>query len=290
MKSKTAAIHFADRLAELVKERGPICAGIDPRPGQIPPHAAKDRDVACAAWGEQVALLLADKVACLKPQIAFFQDEWTAVDQIGIAAMEGGALVIGDCKRGDIGSTAKAYADRILGYASAVNAVTLNPYLGRDSIQPFLDVAEETKKGVFILVKTSNPGSKDIQDLSTDTMGMWKVWEHVAKMVDDLGKPYIGKSGRSSVGAVIGLTNTVEEVARCRELMPNAWFLMPGYGAQGGDPKVYKAALDKRGGGVIVSASRSLTLPWRGPAPSAWKKRIEIELKVMKTELAEDYA
>ena len=235
-------------------------------------------------WGEEVATLLADKVACLKPQIAFFQDEWTAVDQIGIAAMNnGGALVIGDCKRGDIGSTAKAYAERILGYSSAVNAVTLNPYLGRDSVQPFLDVAAETNKGVFILVKTSNPGSQDLQDIMTT--GGERVYEVVARMVNDLGLPYIGKQGRSSVGAVVGLTNTVEEVARCRELMPDAWFLMPGYGAQGGDPAVYKAALDKRGGGVLVSASRSLTLPWRGEAPARWKKRIEIELKIMKEEL-----
>jgi orotidine-5'-phosphate decarboxylase len=281
--STTEPFHFADRLTDLVKERGPICAGIDPRLGQMP----KPQDEAAAAqWGEEVAALLADKVACLKPQIAFFQDEWTAVDQIGIAAMNnGGAMVIGDCKRGDIGSTAKAYADRILGYASAVNAVTLNPYLGRDSIQPFLDVAADTRKGVFILVKTSNPGSADIQNLPTDHAGK-RVWEIVADMVNDLGKPYIGKSGRSAVGAVVGLTNTVEEVKRCRELMPDAWFLMPGYGAQGGSPEVYKAALDRRGGGVLVSASRSLTLPWRGEAPARWKKRIEIELKVMQRELA----
>jgi len=278
----TDCIHFSDRLTALVKERGPICAGIDPRPKQMP---QPQDEVAAAKWGEEVAKLLADKVAVLKPQIAFFMDEWTAVDQIGIAAMEGGALVIGDCKRGDIGSTAQAYADRILGYASTVNAVTLNPYLGRDSLTPFVDKAVQMNKGVFILVKTSNPGSKDIQDLKTDSMGMWKVWEHVAKMVDDLGKEHLGKDKRSCVGAVVGLTNTVEEVKRCRELMPNAWFLMPGYGAQGGNPEVYKAALDKRGGGVIVSASRSLTLPWQGPAPREWKKRIEIELKVMKEEL-----
>jgi len=216
----TASIHFADRLTALVKERGPICAGIDPRLKQMP---QPQDEVAAAKWGEEVAALLADKVACLKPQIAFFQDDWTAVDQIGIASMNnGGALVIGDCKRGDIGSTAKAYADRILGFSSTVNAVTLNPYLGKDSLQPFIDVADQTHKGVFILVKTSNPGSADIQDLKTDTMGMWRVWEHVAKMVDDLGAPYIGKKGRSLVGAVVGLTNTVEEVKRCRELMPNA--------------------------------------------------------------------
>lgn len=289
MRITTETIAFADRLTELVAARGPICAGIDPRPEKLPTREPTD-EIACAAWGEEVATLLADKVACLKPQIAFFRDEWTAVDQIGLAAMEGGALVIGDCKRGDIGSTAKAYADRILGYDSTVNAVTLNPYLGADSIHPFIDVAAKTNKGVFILVKTSNPGTKDIQELrTTDSAGAWHVWEHVAEMVDDLGKPYLGKSKRSLVGAVVGLTNTVEEVARCRELMPNAWFLMPGYGAQGGRSEVYKAALDKHGGGVIVSASRSLTLPWSGVAPTRWKKRIEIELRVMKEEL-KDYA
>jgi len=276
----TDCIHFSDRLDALVKERGPICAGIDPRPNQMP---QPQDEVATAKWGEEVAKLLADKVAVIKPQIAFFQDEWTAVDQIGIAAMEGGALVIGDCKRGDIGSTAVAYADRILGYASTVNAVTLNPYLGRDSLAPFIDMAVQMNKGVFVLVKTSNPGSADIQDLMTT--GDERVYEIVARMVDEIGKDHLGKDGRSCVGAVVGLTNTVEEVKRCRELMPNTWFLMPGYGAQGGSPDVYKAALDKRGGGVIVSASRSLTLPWKGPAPAQWKKRIEAELETMKKEL-----
>ena len=280
----TDCIHFSDRLDALVKERGPICAGIDPRPKQMP---QPQDEVATAKWGEEVAKLLADKVAVLKPQIAFFQDEWTAVDQIGIAAMEGGALVIGDCKRGDIGSTAVAYADRILGYASTVNAVTLNPYLGRDALAPFIDMAVQMNKGVFVLVKTSNPGSADIQDLMTT--GGERVYEIVARMVDEIGKDHLGKDGRSCVGAVVGLTNTVEEVKRCRELMPNAWFLMPGYGAQGGSPDVYKAALDKRGGGVIVSASRSLTLPWQGPAPAQWKKRVEAALETMKKDL-EQYA
>lgn len=274
--------HYADRLKRLVEERGPICAGIDPHPSQM---SQPQNDMACAKWGVDVAKLLADKVAVLKPQIAFFGDEWTPVTQIGLTAMEnGGAMVIGDCKRGDIGSTAVAYAERLLGYESAVDAITVNPYLGRDSLEPFVAMAEKMNKGIFVLVKTSNPGSRDFQDLYEYDTG-FRIYELVAKMVNDLGKKYVGAFGQSRVGAVVGLTNTVEEVEACRSLMPDAWFLMPGYGAQGGDPAVYKAALDKRGSGVLVNASRSLTLPWDGPKPRDWKARVEVALHNMKKNL-----
>lgn len=274
--------HYADRLGRMVEERGPICAGIDPHLKQLP-HLKDDVDL--AEWGEEVAALLADKVPVIKPQIAFFGDEWTPVTQIALASMEnGGALVIGDCKRGDIGSTAEAYADRLLGYESAVDAITVNPYLGRDSLEPFVVAAEKTNKGIFVLVKTSNKGSRDIQERFDHETGL-QIYEIVAQMVNDLGKKSLGAFGRSRVGAVIGLTNTVEEVEKCRALMPDAWFLMPGYGAQGGDPAVYKAALDKRGGGVLINASRSLTLPWEGAMPKDWKKRIEKALEDMKKDL-----
>lgn len=276
--------HYADRLTKLVTTRGPICAGIDPRADQLP-RRDLDEPVACAVWGEAVAKLLSDKVPVLKPQIAFFGDSWDAVDQIGVVSAEnGGALVIGDCKRGDIGSTAEAYADRLLGNDSAMDAVTLNPYLGRDSLEPFIEMAEKTNKGVFILVKTSNKGSYDIQERYDHETGL-QIFELVARMVNDLGKKYVGDCGRSRVGAVVGLTNSPEDVARCRELMPDAWFLMPGYGAQGGKPEVMKAALDERGGGVLINASRSLTMPWEGPAPRDWRKRVEAALDVMKKDL-----
>jgi orotidine-5'-phosphate decarboxylase len=274
--------HYADRLKRLVADRGPICAGIDPHPSQMSDHAT---DESIAKWGEECARLLADKVPVIKPQIAFFGDEWTPVTQIALASMEaGGAMVIGDCKRGDIGTTAEAYAERLLGYESAVDAITVNPYLGRDSLEPFLKVAARTNKGIFVLVKTSNPGSHDFQDRYDHDTGL-RLFELVAKMVNDLGKEHLGAFGQSRVGAVVGLTNTVEEVQACRELMPDAWFLMPGYGAQGGSPEVYKAALDKRGSGVLINASRSLTLPWLGAKPRDWKSRVEQALKDMKKDL-----
>lgn len=274
--------HFADRLKRLVKDRGPICAGIDPHPKQMPESA---NDESIAKWAAECATLLANDVAVLKPQIAFFGDEWTPVTQVALASMEhGGALVIGDCKRGDIGSTAEAYADRLLGYESAVDAITVNPYLGRDSLEPFVEMAARMNKGIFVLVKTSNRGSFDIQERYDNETGL-RIFELVARMVNDLGKDHLGAFGQSRVGAVVGLTNTVEDVQQCRELMPNAWFLMPGYGAQGGDPAVYKAALDSRGSGVLVSASRSLTTPWEGRKPRDWKARVEKALKDMKKDL-----
>jgi orotidine-5'-phosphate decarboxylase len=274
--------HYADRLKRLVSERGPICAGIDPHPKQMHDGASDDDII---KWSEECAEILRDKVAVIKPQIAFFGDDWTGVTQVALTSMEeGGALVIGDCKRGDIGSTAEAYADRLLGYESAVDAITVNPYLGRDSLEPFVEMAERTNKGIFVLVKTSNRGSHDFQDRYDNETGL-RIFELVAQMVNDLGKKHLGSFGQSRVGAVVGLTNTVEEVQACRALMPDAWFLMPGYGAQGGDPAVYKAALDKRGSGVLINASRSLTLPWEGKKPRDWKARVEKALVDMKKDL-----
>ncbi len=152
-------MNFADRLTELVARRGPVCAGIDPRADALP--AGMD----AAAWGEATARLLGPRVATVKPQLAFFQDDWGAVERVARAAREGGALVIADCKRGDIDSTAQAYAERILGADSPFDAATVNPYLGRDSLAPFVAAAARSGKGLFVLVRTSNPGADDLQSL-----------------------------------------------------------------------------------------------------------------------------
>ena len=267
---------FADRLSALVAERGPICAGIDPRPDRLPAGTTKEE------WGEQVATLLSTGVAALKPQLAFFDDEWAAPEAIARAGSA--TLTIADCKRGDIGSTAAAYAARILGPASPFAAATINPYLGRDALEPFVEVAAAEGRGLFVLVKTSNPGSADLQDLALASGEL--LCERVARLVHDLGAAHRGpESGRSLVGAVVGLTAPRDLVARLRALMPDAWFLLPGYGAQGGDPAVLEAARDARGGGVLVSASRSLTLPWEGAAPADWRGRISSALDAMRADL-----
>ena len=270
---------FADRLSALVEERGPICAGVDPRPGRLPAGLSR------AEWGAGVGELLGSRVAATKPQLAFFLDEWAGPEAVARASAAGGALAIADCKRGDIGSTAAAYAPRILGAESPFAAATLNPYLGRDALEPFVAEAAREGRGVFVLVKTSNPGSSDLQDVRLEGGGL--LCERVASLVDSLGADHLGpESGRSLVGAVVGLTAPPDLVARLRALMPNAWFLLPGYGAQGGDPRVLAAARDARGSGVLVSASRSLTLPWEGPAPEDWRDLVLAALDAMRADLA----
>ena len=271
--------HFADRLSARCAALGPLCAGLDPRSGRLP--AGLD----AAAWGVETARLLAPRVAAIKPQLAFFGDAWDGPRAIAPVARGEGCLVIADAKRGDIGSTAAAYAQELLGPESPFDALTVNPYLGRDALEPFVATAAEHGRGLFVLVKTSNPGAGDLQDLRVADSGE-RVCEHVARLVDALGADHVGASGRSLVGAVVGLTAPTDLVRRLRALMPRAFFLLPGYGAQGGDPATLAAALDERGGGVLVSASRSLTLPWEGPAPGDWRDRVTSALDAMQADLA----
>lgn len=271
--------HFADRLGALIAQHGPVCAGLDPRPQRLPEGFDDPLE-----WAALVVALLRDRVAAFKPQLAFFDDDWSRVEEI--AKLQTTALKIADCKRGDIGSTAEAYARRIVGAESRWDAATINPYLGRDSLEPFLEEAARHGKGLFVLVKTSNPGATDLQDL--ELAGGGTVCERVATLVDALGKDHVGEDGRSLVGAVVGLTAPADLIRRLRALMPRAYFLLPGYGAQGGDPAALRAALDERGGGVLVSASRSLTFPWgdrRGPADWNFRGLVEGALDEMKQAL-----
>jgi len=271
--------HFADRLSRLIDERGPICAGLDPRQNQLPEITS---DV---AWARMTVRVLRDRVPVFKPQIAFWGDSWERLFEI--QAFEGGygdAICIADCKRGDIGSTAKAYAEEIF-ERTWVDAITINPYLGKDSLEPFVEAAEKHNRGLFVLVQTSNPGADDLQ--TVESLGM-TIAERVAKIVRDLGhKLSPSKTGRTRVGAVIGLTVSPAEIKSLRASMPNSFFLMPGYGAQGGNPESFAAALDARGGGVIVNASRSLTLPWGSniPAPNDAPSQIIAAHDAMKADL-----
>lgn len=269
--------HFADSLSQLVADRGSTCAGIDPRPERLP------QGWSAAAWGAAAAELLGGRVAAIKPQLAFFDDDPLAVEAVARAARRGGSLLLADAKRGDIGSTAEAYARRWLGPESPVDALTVNPYLGPDTLRPFVEAAVAGGKGVFVLVRTSNPGAAELQSARLDDGS--QVVDRVAGWVRELGQPHVGASGWSSVGAVVGLTVPAEEVARLRELMPHAPFLMPGYGAQGGSLAAFRAARGSTPGGALVSASRSLTHPWTGPAPEDWRDRILGALEAMNTDL-----
>jgi orotidine-5'-phosphate decarboxylase len=192
----------------------------------------------------------------VKPQSAFFEahgvDGVHAFWDACAYARDAGLLVIADAKRGDIGSTAEAYAQAFSGRS---DALTVNPYLGGDSVAPFVEAARRDGSGVFCLVKTSNRGSADVQDL--ELADGRKVWERIAELVGEWGSDAMGEGGLSAVGAVVGATFP-QEIARARRLLPNAPFLLPGIGAQGGSPADVAAAFTDKPGSALVSASRSV--------------------------------
>jgi orotidine-5'-phosphate decarboxylase len=180
------------------------------------------------------------------------------------AARQRGLLVIADGKRNDISSTAEAYANAYLGAcAFDCDALTVTPYLGRDSLTPFVEACKKHGKGMFVVLKTSNQGSKDFQDQALEATGR-PLYESIAGALNELGEDLVGESGYSSVGAVIGATFP-EEGRRLRELMPRAPILVPGYGAQGGSAKAAAECFNDDGLGAIVSSSRGATYAFGDP-------------------------
>jgi orotidine-5'-phosphate decarboxylase len=257
--------HFADRLAEAVERKGaPLCVGLDPDPALMPAGVSV-RDF-CRGIVEAVA----DHAVAVKPQSAFFEalgaDGWAALVEVSAFAREAGLLVVVDAKRGDVGSTATAYA---AAFAPFADAVTVNPYLGRDSLEPFF-AREEL--GVLCIVKTSNPGSGDLQDLALADDGAL-VWQRVARLVGEWGENYLGESGLSRIGAVVGATYP-REVAEARALLPRAPLLLPGVGVQGGRVDQLAPAFSAGPGGALVSSSRSVLY---ADAGHAWREAAAAE-------------
>jgi orotidine-5'-phosphate decarboxylase len=274
--------HFADRLIDRVEAtQSHLVVGLDPDLRELPPELLDGvADLAGAAEAvEAFAAAVIDGVAGLvpavKPQSAFFE----ALGSAGVAALErveaharaAGLLVIEDAKRGDIGSTMAAYAATTLGRVRIAgelelpvhdaDAVTVSPYLGPESLEPMIDVARAFGKGLFVLVRTSNPASGELQDVA-DASGE-RLHERVARMVDALGVDGVGERGYADVGAVTGLTYP-EDAPALRALMPNAILLVPGLGAQGGRPEDFARFLDEDGLGAVAAASRSIAGGWRG--------------------------
>lgn len=209
----------------------------------------------------------AASVVAIKPQLAFFEarglDGMRALAEVIAFGRRLGLLTIADAKRGDIGSTSAAYAEAFLGDGDfGCDAVTVNPYLGSDAIMPFV-ARVRAGRGVFVLVKTSNPSSGEFQDRAADGSPMW---EWVARRVEGWGGDFVGPSGLSPVGAVVGATYP-QHAARARELMPHATLLVPGYGAQGASAADAVRGARADGSGILVNASRSLMYAWlRRPA------------------------
>ena len=274
--------HFADRLLAAIGRTGsPVCVGIDPAFDRLPDELKGGDEVAAIeAFGLGVIEAVAGCVPAVKPQIAYFERYGSAgvaaYEKVVIAAQEIGLIVITDAKRNDIGPTAQAYAAGYLAGPSTPDAITVNGYLGADGLMPFVDTAAEVGKGIFVLVRTSNPSAATIQDFA-DASGK-KFYEHIAEQVAKIGsdKGLIGDSGYSCVGAVVGATYP-DEARRLREIMPQQIFLVPGYGAQGASADDCAAAFKPDGTGAIVNASRSVIYAFSRDeyAGMDWKEAIK---------------
>jgi len=277
-----------DRLIEAIDNtQNPSVVGLDPTEALVPPQvvasfADEVRDsvespeevesaqlaVAYFEYNRTIIDAIADIVPAVKPQIAMYEALGPAgVDVYTMTcdyAASRGLYVLADAKRGDIGSTAAAYAHMLTGVDGfdpwKVDAVTVNPYLGTDGITPFVDAAKESDKDLFVLVRTSNPSSSELQML--DLADGSKVYEHVADLVEGWGADSVGAHGYSRVGAVVGATHP-EEGKALRKRMPHTFFLVPGYGAQGGTAADVRGMFDADGSGAIVNSSRGIIGAWK---------------------------
>ena len=273
-----------DALQEKIRaKKNPTVAGLDPKPEQIPPHILKAsyetygetlRGAAEAVWTFNQGLIdaLCDVVPAVKPQAAYYERlGWRGLEVMErtIAyAREKDLFVIADIKRGDIGSTAQAYADAWLGETRVGEAshpvfnadcVTLNGYMGSDTIEPFVEACKAGDKCLFLLVKTSNPGSGELQDI---VAGDRLVYQVMGDMTAKLGKGTEGRYGFHLAGAVVGATYP-SDMRELRRRLEHTFFLVPGYGAQGGTAEDVQYAFNKYGHGAIVNASRSIMCAWQ---------------------------
>jgi orotidine-5'-phosphate decarboxylase len=270
--SVSGAAHFTDRLVDAVERKGAsLCVGLDPDPALMPDG------LGVAEFCRGIVDAVAGVAVAVKPQSAFFEAQgrqgWTTLSDVCEYARDAGLLVIADAKRGDVPSTARAYA---AAFAPLADAVTVNPYLGHDSLEPFF---ARDGLGVFVLVKTSNPGSVDLQDLPLADGR--PLWQHVAGLVDRWGADLVGARGLSSVGAVVGATFP-QEVAEARQLLPRSVLLLPGVGAQGARAQDLAAAFSVGPAGALVSASRSVIYADRG---AGWQEAAAAEAERLAGEL-----
>lgn len=276
-----------DKLINRIKEtNNPTVMGLDPRYNMIPESIrtkySEDIEGACKAileFNKELIDSVYDIVPAVKPQIAFYEmfgaEGIKVFNETCKYAKQKGMIIIADVKRGDIGSTAAGYSNAYLGKTPIgqekvsiydVDFVTVNPYLGIDGVKPFIDDCKEYGKGIFILVKTSNKSSGELQDLKLENGTT--IYEKVAELVNSWGEELVGEYGYSSVGAVVGATYPIQ-IKELREIMPKTYFLIPGYGAQGG--KAEDIALGfKDGIGGIVNASRSLMSAYKS---DRWKDK-----------------
>ena len=303
---------FSDRLLDAVRRKGsPVCVGIDPMFDMLPDDVAgpaAERDAndyeavidAIFAFTTRLLKVVAPLVPCVKFQSAYFEKYlWEGVEayySLIQEAAELDLLVIGDVKRGDIGSTAAAYASGHLADPAgelddvvAPDAITVNPMLGLDTLAPFVETARDYGKGLFVLVRTSNTGSAQLQDAKLEDGRTWS--EALADALRHLagGEGLVGTGGYSSVGAVVGATQP-HTMRSLRRRLPQSFFLLPGYGAQGATAEMTREAF-RDGQGALVSASRSILYAHREPKYSDrfggdWERCVEQAVVDMREDLA----
>jgi orotidine-5'-phosphate decarboxylase len=290
------SMNFSDKLAQQIKlKKNPSVLGLDPKleyiPASIkeryfngdinPQKAAADSII---EFNKKLIDALYEIIPAVKPQLAYYEMYGLEgirafYETIGYAK-EKGLLVIADGKRNDIGTTSQAYATAYLGKtdingakteAFGADALTVNAYLGIDGIKPFIEACENNDKGIFVLVKTSNPSSGQLQDLILQDGRT--IYEAMADLVNQWGSSTLGQCGYSSIGAVVGATYP-KQLDEMRKRMPKAWILVPGYGAQGGTAADVAGAFDKNGLGAIINASRSLMCAYK---LDAWKEKFTQE-------------
>lgn len=302
--------HYTDRLHQRIADRKtPALVGLDPRLDQLPDAivaAARQRtsseSAAAASAFEEFCSRIIDVVASLvpavKPQTAFFEQYGPAgcqaLQSVIRKARESGLLVICDAKRGDIGSTAEAYAEAYLAGSDpdaavwGADALTVNPYLGKDTLEPFVRIACERGAGLYVLVRTSNPGAATFQDVESNGL---KLYQRVAEVVESFNVEFIGECGYGPIGAVVGATYPAELTA-LRTAMPRTPLLVPGFGSQGAGASEVAGGFDREGFGALINSSRGINFAYRNSpyseqfGPDEWEQAVEAATHDMIGELA----
>ncbi len=301
--------NFADVLMDAVDaKKSRLVVGLDPRIEHIPDElrqpALKASGGSCAAAAEMILNfnravidIVAPYVPAVKVQVAFYEvfgpPGWRAYEETLKYAAGKGVVVIGDVKRSDIGTTARAYACAHLGttqldgqavHHAHAHAITVLPYFGWEGVEPFVQAALESNKGVIVVVRSSNPTAREIQGEQGDADPLYL---RLAAKVAEWGADSVGHSGYSALGAVVGATYP-EDIPQLRQIMPQTIFLLPGYGAQGGKAADVAAAFDATGHGALVAASRRIILAHRDRTNRTWRRAIEQAVKEVNADLEEN--
>lgn len=286
--------NFADRLVDAVHDKkSRVVVGLDPRLESLPEPfqqgAKRDAEVAGKAvldFNAEIIDIVKPHAVAVKPQVAFYErlgpHGMLAYFATCRYARQNGLIVIGDVKRGDVPETAKAYAEAHF-TAFPADAVTVNPFFGSDGMEPFVQAAKKAGGGLFVLVKTSNPKSGEIQDLPVEGKPLYL---HLAAKVAAWGEGSRGGSGYSAVGAVVGATHPAQ-AAEIRAALPKTFFLVPGYGAQGATARDLKPCFEAGGLGAVVNSSRGIIFAWEKDAYKgmSWEKAVEKAVVDMKADI-----